>query len=200
MPLPFFLNMHLVVGLGNPGNEHLLNRHNIGFMLVDYCLQDFDSPPMKSEKKALTCKVKLGSDNIIFCKPQTYMNLSGQAVQALLSYYKIPQENLLVIQDDLDQAFSMLKFQKNRGSGGNNGIKDIHKMLGNQDYARMKIGVGRPNGRQNPADYLLQNFKDDELNQLRDEFFPIYKDAVFEFILKGYTKACDNFNGKIKAD
>ena len=189
--------MFLIVGLGNPGKKYAFNRHNIGFMCVDFLLQRYNLLGFeKEEKKALVCKTQIAGQDVIFAKPQTFMNLSGESVQALLAYYKIPMENLLVIHDDLDQAFASMKMQKARGHGGQNGIRSIHQLLGSDDYARLKLGIGRPSHPGHEiADWVLSNFKSDEETALR-ELLEKSCDAVESFITKGFLKTADIYNRK----
>src|SRR5690348_5700049 len=115
--------MWLIVGLGNPEPRYLLTRHNIGFMALDAMLGD--RPPWKTEHHALTLKAKLNDQDVLFTKPQTYMNRSGEAVRALIDYYKLDLDSLLVLHDEVDQHFGTMRIQRNRGSGGHNGIKSV---------------------------------------------------------------------------
>ena len=186
--------MKIIVGLGNPGSEYALTRHNIGFLAVDAINDSFDGGPFKTDKKALVSKVKIDEESVLLIKPQTYMNLSGSPTQALMHYYKIDVEDMVVVHDDLDLNFGDFKFQKNRGAGGHNGIKDIHQKLGTQDYVRLKVGVGRLNGRQAPSDYVLKNFSKEEQVGLQDYLINDLEDALVAFIKKGYTFAGNNFN------
>lgn len=188
--------MYLIVGLGNPGQKYLYTRHNVGFFVIDKFVQAL-SLPEKSEHKALTYKAKIKDKDVLFVKPQTYMNLSGESVQPLMAFYKIPLENLLVIHDDIDQTFLSLKLQKNSSSGGQNGINSIHEKLGTADYARLKMGVGRPTfPGQSAADHVLQNF-----NGLEESFMPSWIEvsckSVEAFIEKGFHKAASVVNTKI---
>lgn len=187
--------MYLIVGLGNPGAKYLFTRHNIGFIAIDYILQDL-SLAEKTEQKSFTYKYKYKDQDILFVKPQTYMNLSGEAVRGLMAFYKIPLQNLLVIHDDVDQNFLSIKFQKNSSSGGQNGINSIHELLGTQDYARLKLGVSRPYiAQQSTADHVLQNFNELEQSLLPSWLEEISK-AVFSFIDIGFDKASNKYNFK----
>jgi PTH1 family peptidyl-tRNA hydrolase len=188
--------MYLIVGLGNPGQKYLFTRHNVGFFVLDKFVQKLNLSE-KHEHKALTYKAKIKNQDVLLVKPQTYMNLSGESVQPLMAFYKIPLENLLVIHDDIDQTFLSLKLQKNSSSGGQNGVKSVHEKLGTQDYARLKMGVGRPTfSGQSAADHVLQNF-----NSLEESFIPSWIestcDAVETFIEKGFHKAASVVNTKI---
>lgn len=195
--------MQIIVGLGNPGGQYAMNRHNIGFMCVDIFLKSFggDSKPWKQEHKALTQKIKIsrGSQEkeILLVKPQTYMNKSGESVISLLNFFKLKQDQLLVIQDDIDQNFGAMKFQHSRGHGGQNGIKNITELLGNNEYHRLKLGVGRPS---HPGfdigDYVLGNFPKEDLNQL-SLFLQKSTDALESFIFDGPAKAATKYNGQL---
>lgn len=186
--------MWLIVGLGNPGGKYALTRHNIGFMAIDYHLKGLGSPALKSQFKAEICQTKIGDQPVIFCKPQTYMNLSGEAVQALMGFYKISLDHLIVIHDEIDQIFGQMKIQKNRGHGGHNGIRSISGLLGSADYIRLRLGVGRPENPNIPvADYVLNNFNSTELNELPN-FLNRSCDAVESILAEGLQKASTKFN------
>ena len=130
--------MKVIVGLGNPGTKYLWTRHNLGFMLID-ALAEKDS--FKNKHKSYIQKTEMEGEPVLLAKPQTFMNLSGQAVREILNFYKVPLEDLLVIHDDKDQVFGKIKFQKSRGDGGHNGIKNIHQELKSRDYCRLKMGI-----------------------------------------------------------
>lgn len=186
--------MWLVVGLGNPGGEYKLTRHNIGFMAVDYCLQGLGNPSAKNQFKAEIFQTKIGEHPVIFCKPQTFMNLSGESVQPLMGFFKIPLDHLIVIHDEIDQPFGQMKIQKNRGHGGHNGIKSITGLMGTMDYTRLRLGVGRPENPQfNVADYVLGKFTQDEFSQLPD-FLNKAGDALEAIMRDGVQKASTKFN------
>ncbi|HEY8272345.1 MAG TPA: aminoacyl-tRNA hydrolase [Pseudobdellovibrionaceae bacterium] len=186
--------MWLIVGLGNPGNQYSLTRHNIGFMAVDYHLKGLGDPPCKNQFKAEIFQSKIGEQPVIFCKPQTFMNLSGESVQPLLGFYKIPLDHLIVVHDEIDQAFGQIKIQKNRGHGGHNGIKSISSLLGSTDYIRLRLGVGRPAIPTVPiADYVLNKFTAEEFNAL-PSFLNKAGDAIEAILRDGVQKASTSFN------
>lgn len=186
--------MWLIVGLGNPGGEYKLTRHNIGFMATDYLIQSLGNPPVKNQFKAEIAQTKWNNHQIIICKPQTFMNLSGESVQPLMGFYKIPLDHLIVIHDDIDQAFEQMKIHKNRGHGGHNGIKSISGLLGSADYIRLKLGVGRPLNPNIPvADYVLGKFTKEEFEKLPG-FLNRSLDAVENIIQDGVQKASTKFN------
>lgn len=192
--------MWLIVGLGNPGSKYALNRHNIGFMAVDTFLKSVNAPPEKKELKALTTHLTLHSEDnkqsqkVVFCKPQEFMNLSGDPVRSLCDFYKIDHSQIIVLHDEIDFPFAQLKIQKDRGHGGHNGIRDIHEKLGHNKYFRIKLGVGRPtNPNIDVADHVLSNFSKDEAAQLPD-FLNTALDAVESLIFQGYDKTANYFN------
>jgi PTH1 family peptidyl-tRNA hydrolase len=154
----------LVVGLGNPGDEYKLTRHNVGFMAIDFlCGPD---SVWKKEKQALTTR---SADNkIIYAKPQTFMNNSGDSVSAIMKFYKIPLENLVVIHDDMDIKVGEKREKVGGSSAGHNGIKSIDALVGN-DYRRIRIGIGHPrdfNSPIPPVDWVLGKFDKDQLKAI----------------------------------
>lgn len=186
--------MWLIVGLGNPGNQYKLTRHNIGFMAIDYFLEGLGNPPVKNQFKAEVSQVNWKGHQLVFCKPQTFMNLSGESVQPLMGFYKIPLEHLIVLHDDIDQPFNQMKIHKNRGHGGHNGIKSITNLMGTMDYTRLKLGVGRPENPNIPvADFVLGKFTNEEFAMMPD-FLNRGLDAVESIILDGVQKASTKFN------
>ncbi len=190
--------MHLIVGLGNPGPKYKLNRHNVGFLFLDYWLESLGnaSPRWKSDHHSEYLTFDFEGKKVGVVKPQTYMNLSGQAVQSLMTFYKVEREHLIVIHDEIDQPFNQIKIHRNRGHAGHNGIRHISQILGSSDYTRLRLGVGRPpNPEMNVADYVLQNFSKEELLALPD-FFHKGCDALEMILLEGFAKAATVFNGK----
>lgn len=189
--------MKLIVGLGNPGPKYLLTRHNVGFLFIDlFARMKSDSTPnFKSEFKAETARVKVGSEQVILCKPQTFMNLSGESVQPLMKFYNIEPQDLLVAHDEVDIPFATMKFQPKRGPGGHNGIKSIHQMLGTDDYGRLRLGVGKPPAAWNmqTADWVLANFSNDEQNILPD-FLTAAVEGAEIWVNKGLQAAASKSN------
>lgn len=173
--------MKLIVGLGNPGKEYENTRHNIGYMVLDNYL---NNPKYKKDKYADICKLKIENEDVLFIKPLTYMNLSGQAVRYYVDYYKINIEDILVIQDDLDLPTSTIRLKDGSSSGGHNGIKDIISSLSTNKFLRLKIGISKPSN--NIIDFVLTKFSKEELNLLNQSFKKT-EDIINEFI-KGQTK------------
>ncbi len=184
--------MKLIVGLGNPGQKYLMNRHNVGFLGVDAVAQAFSFPPFKQQLKSLVSKGRIDNEPVILAKPQTYMNNSGQAVRGLMDYYKLELDDLLVLHDEVEFPFASMKFQKNRGHAGQNGVRDIHTHLGTNQYARLRLGVGRPS-KGDVASYVLSNFSKQEEPLLTDYLNNVV-DGVEAFVKNGLDKAANQFN------
>ena len=148
----------LVVGLGNPGETYARNRHNVGFMVLDL-LAERDRARFKSHRaRADVVEGRLETVRAVLAKPRTYMNESGGPVAALTKFYRTPVERLIVVHDDLDLGFGVLRVKQGGGDGGHNGLRSITKSLGTGDYLRVRVGIGRPPGRMDPADFVLRDF------------------------------------------
>jgi peptidyl-tRNA hydrolase, PTH1 family len=156
----------LIVGLGNPGREYTGHRHNIGFQIADRAAAAHSLAFRKVQFQATIAVGRLRDRRVVIAKPQTYMNASGRAVSALLNFYKIPRDRLLVIFDDLDLPFGTIRLRSDGGAGGHNGMRSIIAQLGSTDYARLRVGLGRPPGRMDPAAFVLQDFSRDEALEL----------------------------------
>ena len=187
----------LLIGLGNPGREYKDTRHNIGFMLIDQLAERIGARGMKVQSKAIITSGLYEERKLILAKPQTYMNLSGQSVQGLLHFYKIPLENLLVAHDDLDLPYGTIRIRPGGGPGGQRGMANTIELLGTKDFPRLRLRIGRPPGRMDPKDYVLQNFSKDEL-KLMSELLSRAADAALEFVMKGLNAAMNKYNGEIK--
>lgn len=184
----------LIAGLGNPGPKYHFTRHNIGFLALDLLAEGLQARSWKDQENALVTPVAMGDHKAFLVKPQTYMNRSGDSVQPLLAYYKIPLENLVVVHDEIEFPFGTMKFQKNRSAGGHNGIKSISERLSTNDYIRLRVGVGRPpHPEMDVADYVLQNFNANEKNVL-PEFLNVVGDAIECLVNEGLGKASSLFN------
>lgn len=155
----------MIVGLGNPGSKYNDTKHNIGFMAVDRIVKDLDVNFTEDKN----FKAEIGSDfingeKIYFIKPTTFMNNSGIAVKALLTYYNISIKDMIIIYDDLDMEVGKIRFRQKGSAGGHNGIKSIIAHLGTQEFDRIKVGIGRPNGRMTVINHVLGKFdKNDEI-------------------------------------
>ena len=184
----------LIVGLGNPGREYRLTRHNIGFMCLDRLGDRLGTAFTRVESRALVAKAAYESSRLILAKPQTYMNLSGQAVSALARFYKVPLEHLLVAYDDVDLPLGMLRLRPGGGSAGQKGMQSIVERLGTQTFPRLRLGIGRPPGRMEAADYVLQDFSRQETELLPD-LLDRATQAMFTFVKYGLTTAMNQYNG-----
>ena len=151
----------LIAGLGNPGAEYENTRHNIGFNIIDAIAEHFNFPQFTAKFSALVSNKIIGANKITLIKPQTYMNLSGDALAKAIHFYKIPVEDLIVIHDDLDLALAKVKMKIAGGSGGHNGVKSIDQHLG-QDYYRVRIGIGKPDHHNNVSNFVLNKFSKEE--------------------------------------
>ena len=188
------MSKHLIVGLGNPGREYAYNRHNAGFMAVSRFAAKHRAAFTRKQGKALVTTLKFDEKQVILAKPQTYMNLSSEAVQSLLKFYDIALENLLVCFDDLDLPVGAIRLRPEGGPGGQNGMKSIIERLGTQKFPRLRLGIGRPPGRMDSAAYVLQDFKKDEA-EIMDVTLDKAAQAIETFIKNGLTTAMNKFNG-----
>jgi PTH1 family peptidyl-tRNA hydrolase len=188
---------YLLIGLGNPGREYINTRHNFGFMLIDRLTIRLNARGMKMQSNAIVITAQYEERKLILAKPQTYMNLSGQSVQGLAHFYKIPLENLLVAHDDLDVPFGTIRIRPTGGPGGQRGMASTIEKLGTKDFPRLRLGIGRPPGRMDPKAYVLQDFSKEEMKLLPD-VLDRSTDAAFEFILKGLNAAMNKFNGDVR--
>ena len=188
---------YLLIGLGNPGREYQSNRHNFGFMLVDRLAVRMNARGLKVQSKAIVTNGIYQDRKIILAKPQTYMNLSGQSIQGLANFYKLPLENLLVAHDDLDLPFGTIRMRPGGGPGGQKGVASTIAQLGTKDFARLRLGIGRPPGRMDPSAYVLQDFSRDE-TKILSEILDRAADAALEFVINGLDKAMNKYNGSIE--
>ncbi len=185
----------LFVGLGNPGREYKVNRHNIGFMVIDRLSVRLTLSLTRFHSKALVGDTHYEGKKLLLAKPQTYMNLSGQAVAGLTRFYKLPLSNLLVIHDDLDLPFGTLRLRPGGGSGGQKGVASIIESLGTQAFPRLRLGIGRPPGRMDAAAYVLQDFPDSD-SILLSEVLDRAADAALCFLSCGLDEAMNRFNAR----
>jgi len=159
-------DLWLIAGLGNPGPRYAATRHNLGYLVADELAARAGSGfAQRAGGQALAAAIRLGTGpggipgpRAVLTKPVSYMNLSGGPVSHLLQYFGVDPANLIVVHDDLDLAPGLIKIKRGGGEGGHNGLKDISKAIGTRDYVRVRAGIGRPPGRQNPADYVLSPF------------------------------------------
>ncbi len=183
--------MKLIIGLGNPGKDYQNTRHNVGFLILDNYLGNVD---WKEKFNALYFEKRINSEKVIFVKPLTFMNLSGNAVVKYVNYYNVNIDDILVIQDDLDLSFSTYKLKKNSSAGGHNGIKSIINCLGSQDFLRLKIGVSN-NKSIDTKDYVLGRFSKEEKDKL-DSLQKTFNEIIESFVIVGISKTMNIYNTK----
>ncbi len=185
---------YLIVGLGNPGVKYARTRHNIGFRCVDTLAERHGLSFDRKQGKALLASGTIAGRSVLLAKPQTYMNLSGEAVSAIAAFYRIPPERLLVIFDDLDLPVGTIRIRKRGGAGGQKGMKSIIDRLGTQEFPRIRFGIGRPPGRMDPADYVLLPFADGDESILVVETIDRVVQAVEIWLAEGIDAAMNRFN------
>lgn len=187
----------LLVGLGNPGREYARNRHNVGFMIADLLAERVGARFGRHRRAVADVaegRLGLGGPRVVLVKPLTYMNLSGGPVAALAQFYKVPPAQVVAIHDELDIPYGQLRVKSGGGEGGHNGLRSLSKSLGTKDYLRVRFGIGRPPGRQDPADYVLSDFSAVERKEL--EFLvDRAADAVEAVITRGLEWTQNAYHG-----
>ena len=185
----------LIVGLGNPGTQYQGNRHNVGQMVLDELAGRIGAgfKTHKARAQVLEGRLGIGGPRVVLAKPMTYMNVSGGPVSALANFYGIPADHVVAVHDEIDIPFNTVKLKLGGGEGGHNGLRDISKALGTKDYLRVRVGVGRPPGRMDTADFVLRDFgtaEHKELPFLLDDA----ADAVETLLREGLTAAQQKFH------
>ncbi len=183
----------MIVGLGNPGPRYARNRHNVGFQIVDELAAKHGLSFEKRQFKALIASGVIDGQRVLLVKPQTFMNLSGEAVQPLAHYYKIDLPDLMVVFDDMDLPLGVIRLRPFGGAGGHNGMKSIIQRLGSNRFPRLRVGIDRPPGRMDPAAYVLQDFNPEEeeiMVQVRDRAVR----ALETWLTEGIDAAMNAFN------
>lgn len=183
--------MKLIVGLGNPGKEYENTRHNVGFMILDDYLGNVK---WSNKFSALYYEIVIGTEKVIFVKPLTYMNNSGNAVGEFVRYYNIDMKDILIIQDDLDEEIGLYKLKVNSSSGGHNGIKSIISSLGTQSFPRLKVGIGSVK-KDEVIDYVLGKFSKKEMEILNNEL-STFRKIIESFVNVGIDKTMNVYNTK----
>ncbi len=186
---------YIVAGLGNPGREYLGNRHNIGFMAVDKLANEYGARTVKHKNKAMTGDFRLGEHKIVLAKPQTFMNLSGDSVGPLAKFYKVDPAQVIVIYDELDLEFGTVRIREKGSAGGHNGMKSIIKHIG-PDFPRIRLGIGRPNGKMPVKAYVLQDFGKNEQETL-EMILDRSVSAVETIVRDGVNLAMTRHNGSV---
>ena len=193
-------SLFLIVGLGNPGAEYARTRHNAGFLVVEE-LARRASADWNFEKKfdARVAKRDLGAHKILLAEPQTFMNASGEAVAALLNFYRVPVSQLLVIVDDADLPLGEIRLRARGSSGGHHGLESIEQHIGSREFARLKVGIGRKDGQREITNFVLGKFSGTE-TRLLEKVLQRAADQAECRVADGLEKAMNRFNGVIRSD
>lgn len=188
--------MYLVAGLGNPGKQYDMTRHNIGFEVIDYMAEKLDVKVNKLKFKALYGEIKIGMEKVLLVKPQTYMNLSGDSIRDFCNFYKIPVENVIIINDDIAIEAGRLRIRKKGSAGGHNGLKSIIYQLNSDNFPRIRVGVGAPKHEDyDLADFVLGRFSKEEIPIIEEAIIKASK-SVEEIIKNNIDSAMNKFNSK----
>ena len=191
-PFPF-----LIIGLGNPGRQYLDTRHNIGFSVIDRLCKEMGISLSRVQSKALVGIGTLEGCKVVVAKPQTFMNLSGQSVGGLVRFYKTPLEQIMIAHDDIDLPLGTLRLRPGGGSAGQKGMTSIIHQLGTQDFARLRLGIGRPPGQMDPAAYVLKRFHPSE-QEIVEMLLDRAVAAVRTFVRDGLGTAMNLYNGSLQ--
>lgn len=190
------MNHFLLIGLGNPGRVYINTRHNIGFLVIDGLAERWGVKLGRVKFKSLMGEYRGDGFKAVLSKPQTYMNLSGFAVNSFQRFYRTPLSNVMVIFDDLDLPFGTIRIRQSGGSSGQKGMKSIIEQLGTKEFPRMRVGIGRPPGKKDAVDFVLDEFKANDRQDL-DMILNRCADAVEFFIKEGVDKAMMRYNNNI---
>lgn len=185
--------MFVIAGLGNPGKQYENTRHNIGFIAVNYLAAKHNIDISKIKFKGILGEGKIAGERVIILKPQTFMNLSGESIAEVLNFYKLQNENLIVIHDDISLSTGRIRIRKKGSDGGHNGLKSIIYQTKSDSFTRIKIGVGDKPNEWDLADWVLGKFSDDDIKVL-SKSVEIAADAVEEIIKNGAESAMNKFN------
>ena len=185
---------YLIVGLGNIGDEYAATRHNIGFMMVD-AFADAQKAEWTDKRYGFVAKCRVKNAEMVMLKPSTYMNLSGNAVRDWLQQERIPVENMLVLVDDRNLPFGTIRIRKQGSNGGHNGLGNIQSILGTENYARVRFGIGNNFTRGAQCNFVLGKWTDEEQKQLPDRL-KITSEIIPSFCLQGIDRTMNLYNGK----
>ncbi len=186
-------DIYLIAGLGNPGSDYKHSRHNVGFMVVNEIAKQLGVEFTRLQSQAMVTKGEHAGKRVILAKPRTFMNNSGQSVSALVRFYKVPQANILIIFDDADLPLETLRMRPEGGTSGQKGIKSVLQHLGTQEIPRLRVGIGRPPGKMQTPDYVLQDF-----SKTQQKALPFMlgraSDAALTFVAQGVVAAMNKYN------
>ena len=183
-------DLWLVVGLGNPGPKYAGNRHNLGYLVADLLAERMGARFKAHKGRADVVEGRLAGQRVVLAKPSSYMNESGRPVASLRDFFKVPVERIVVVHDELDIPFGALRLKRGGGDNGHNGLRGLTSCLGSREYLRVRCGIGRPPGRQDPADFVLKDFSAAERKEV-----PFHVDRAadaVEALLTGTLEAAQN--------
>ena len=183
----------MVVGLGNPGPEYERTRHNAGFLTIDLVADNLRAAYWKDTCGAKVAVVRFADSDLVLAKPQTFMNVSGGSVKRLLEEFDVEPGEMIVVHDDIDLPAGSVRVKRGGGHGGHNGLRSLHEKLGTDDYLRVRVGVGRPPGRMDPADYVLQPLRGESLEEL-EAVLPSAAQAALTILEEGIVAAMQEYN------
>jgi PTH1 family peptidyl-tRNA hydrolase len=183
----------LIAGLGNPGSQYAGNRHNAGFMVADVLAARLGTSFKRDRSRAQVATAMLAGTPVTLAKPMSFMNLSGGSVAALRAFYKIPPQRIIVIHDELDLPFGAIRLKTGGGDNGHNGLRSVTAALGTRDYHRVRVGIGRPPGRMDPADFVLRDFSVAERSEL-PELLDRSADMVEAAVARGVSAAQNEYH------
>lgn len=194
------IDMYIIAGLGNPGKEYNNTRHNVGFDVIDELVDKYNISVLETRNKALTGKGVVAGQKVILVKPLTYMNLSGESIRPLADYYKIdPETELIVISDDISLPPGALRVRKKGSAGGHNGLKNIIKQLGNENFMRIRMGVGEKPKQYDLADWVLGHFSKEDRKAV-DEAAVKAVHAIEMILTEGVDAAMNEYNRKVRTE
>ncbi|MDZ4993529.1 aminoacyl-tRNA hydrolase [Clostridium perfringens] len=188
--------MILIVGLGNPGKQYEQTRHNIGFDVIDYMANKYNIDVNREKFKGLCGEGFIENKKVILLKPLTYMNLSGESIRELANFYKLENDEIIVVYDDISLDIGKLRIREKGSAGGHNGIKSIIQNLGGDEFPRVKVGVGQP--KDNLVNHVLGKFSKEDREHI-EKVIPVVSDAITEIVKNGAKESMNKFNG-VKID
>lgn len=193
------MSRYLIVGLGNPGRRYASNRHNVGFRCVEHLAAAHGLSFSRRQRQASIALGPILRRAVVLAKPRTFMNKSGYPVSSLARFYRVPSDRLLVVYDDLDLPLGTTRMRPSGGSGGHRGMQSVISQLGSRAFSRLRIGIGRPPGRMDPADYVLQDFSDEEESVL-EETLEQATAAIETWLAEGVEEAMSRYNRSVQRE
>ena len=189
-----YINMWMIVGLGNPGKEYARTRHNVGFDVIDVLSEKLGITVAKSTMHGLVGDGYVNGEKVLLVKPQTYMNLSGQCVSEMSAFYKVPMDRLMLIYDDIDLPLGKLRLRKDGSAGTHNGMRSIIGLLGRQDFPRLRVGVGKKPEGWELANWVLSHYQTEEDRKVQFDAFLLAADTVIDYMKNGLDSAMRTAN------